>query len=366
MFKLLILSAGSLVGQNVLEILAPHRERLQLIGCNSLAHEALLFCYDKVYLLPETKALKFKERFLEILRLEQPDMVLAGRDEDVVFLAALAEEHPELAPHILGKGQTAAKIMHDKWLSYQFSQQFHLPFIPSTIASEPDELAAFAAQYGFPLLAKPRAGFASQGVYLPNDLQELKQIAQVEGYMVQQYWGNTRRFREVGQRQEQFGRPLFHSFEEDKYSIQTLIDEAGKIAPLFLSRHIMKYGLSFQVERLHDLELEQIGRQTCQAFQERGWRGPLNIQCQKNEQGRLAILEFNGRFTGASAARAALGYTDLHLAIQNFAPSFSFVDLSEKPFEAQVVSKKLTCFSAPQDWIQRLTSEGVWSASEGI
>lgn len=360
MLKILVLSAGSLVGHNILEICQNRSDYIFLIGTNTIATEPSLFHFNRIYLTPETIQPAFEACILEIIQQEAPDIIIAGRDDDVVFLAGLAQKRPYLAPLILGKGLKAAKIMHDKWLSSQFCQQEQLPFIPSIVSNQTDELQRFAEEYGFPLLAKPRTGFASQGIYLPTDLKELIALTQLKGYMIQQYWGHLEAFRDA--QQKKYGPRLFHSFEEPKISLQTLIDEHGSWENIFCTRHTMRFGLSFQIETIQDSNLLAIGERCCQAFSKIGWRGPLNIQGQVNTQGAFAIIEFNGRFTGATAARFHLNYDELELAITSLTKRKSVV--KPQPKSSSKLIKKLSSYPVNENNIQELSQKGFWQLSQ--
>ena len=66
--RLLVLSVGTQVGQNVLTTLAGRRDGLELIATSSVAHEPAVFDYDTVYLVPPTAAEPeaFEQRLLAI------------------------------------------------------------------------------------------------------------------------------------------------------------------------------------------------------------------------------------------------------------------------------------------------------------
>jgi hypothetical protein len=53
-------------------------------------------------------------------------------------------------------------------------------------------------------------------------------------------------------------------------------------------------------------------------FADAGWRGPLNIQCQRAPDGEILIHEFNGRFTGATLTRWLLGFDEVGATIEQF------------------------------------------------
>ena len=59
--RLLVLSVGTQVGQNILTTLAGRREGLELIATSSVAHEPAVFDYDVVYLVPPTAAEGFSK-----------------------------------------------------------------------------------------------------------------------------------------------------------------------------------------------------------------------------------------------------------------------------------------------------------------
>ncbi len=61
--RLLILSVGSLLGQNVLDALEGRRERVHVIGASLAADNARLFRCDTAYLTPPTDdAFAFRAR----------------------------------------------------------------------------------------------------------------------------------------------------------------------------------------------------------------------------------------------------------------------------------------------------------------
>lgn len=356
--KIFILSAGSLVGQNILECLASRRNRFELVAVNSHAKESSLYEFDRVYLSPETTASAFKARVLELLEQETPDLICSGRDDDVVFLAELAESEPRWARHCLGQGLQAARIMQDKWLSYQWAVSEGLPFVPSIMADHLDPLKDFALKQGFPLLGKPRAGFASKGIYLITTPQQLQQITELKGYLVQKYWDSAARLEAFLEQQSRLGLPLFFSFESPKYSLQTFISGPESWSEPFLTRHQMRNGFSMEVSCYQDAALTELGQTCARAFAANGWRGPLNIQGQYNAEQVFGIYEFNGRFTGATAARYYLGFDEVGQALQQL------LGFELEPVmlpAASQVSKQFVARALIADQVNALTQAACWS-----
>lgn len=83
-------------------------------------------------------------------------------------------------------GHAAATIISDKWLSWSLSAARRLPFVPSLLTGDGRDGDVFARRYGYPLLVKPRAGFASRGMFLALDGVQLRRAMARPGFIVQQ------------------------------------------------------------------------------------------------------------------------------------------------------------------------------------
>ena len=178
--------------------------------------------------------------------------------------------------------------------------------------------AAFVARHGFPLIAKPRRGYASLDVYLLWNARQLDHALDVEHYVVQQFLGDPAVLARFLADNERRGVPLHHTFQGLKHSIQALIAPDGAIPNVICTRNISRRRRSKWVEPDDSADARDIGERCAAAFAAEGWRGPLNIQCQRAHDGTLLIHEFNGRFTGATVDRWLLGFDEVGAAIEQF------------------------------------------------
>jgi len=318
--RLLVLSAGTQVGQNVLRTLSTRRDGVMLAATSSVAHEPALFDFDAVYLAPETAAdpTAFERRLLDVIEREQIDLVIPCRDDDVVFLAALGRRYPDLASRLLCGSEEAARVIADKWDSHEFCRRHALPFAASMVEGSAEERSAFVRQYGLPLVAKPRRGYASLDVFMLYRDEQVAAALERGGFIVQQYLGDPRRIQEFLAAIEMDGVPLNHTFRSIKHSIQVLIAPDGSIAHVICTRNYRKQRRSKWVEPDDNPVAATIGTACAQAFSAAGWRGPLNIQCEKTAAGEMLVHEFNGRFTGATVDRWLLGFDEVGAAIERF------------------------------------------------
>lgn len=312
--RILLLSGGSLVGQNVVSCLDGRRDALHVGATNSVADEPSVFDFDTVYLMPpaRTDPQGHARRFADVLAHFAPDLVIPCRDDDVSFLARQREQQPSLARRFVCGAACVASAMLDKLDSARFSAAHGLPFVPTLDAH--GNLAAarrFAAVHGWPLIAKPRLGFASHGVRLVLDDRQLAQACAAPDLVLQRYLGDAAAVRRAAREIDDAGLPLFFSVEETKLSLQACIAPDGEIGAVFASGNVMRMGRSERVHVIDDAELGRVAREWAGVFARAGWRGPLNMQCQRDAEGVLAIYEYNGRFTGATAARRWLGFDEV-------------------------------------------------------
>lgn len=320
---ILLMSGGCLVGQNVFACLAPYRTSLRLVATNSEANEPTLFDYDSVYLTPPTQESSddFNQRIEEILEYESPDLIIPCRDMDVLVLAHMRAHRPTFEwPRFLCGNVETARAMLDKMLSFQFALSHDLPFAATIGLDAPtDQLMDFAQKHRYPLLAKPRDGFASRGVLLILNQDQLATARKSKAYILQEYLGNPAQVFDCANGVVNQGLPLFYTLERSKHSIQVAISPGGMVSEPFVTCNKMVFGKSERVSRDDVPEIQELGILCGKAFALAGWRGPLNIQCERNPDGEIKIYEFNGRFTGATAARYLLGHDEVGEALGSFA-----------------------------------------------
>jgi carbamoyl-phosphate synthase large subunit len=316
--RLLVLAAGTRVGQNILATLAGRRDGVTLIATTSVANEPGPFGYDTVHLVPETASPGFEASLLAIMADERIDLVIPCRDDDVLMLAGLRERRPDLASRLLCGSVEAARAICDKGEGHAFSLRHGLPFAPTLVDADEQARAAFVRAHGFPLVVKPRRGYASLGVYLVWNERQLANAFARQGTVAQKFLGDPEVLARFLDAVERDGMPLFHTFQGLRHSIQALVAPDGSVTDVMCI--LLRSDRRRSKSVMHDPEpaARDIGERCGAAFAAAGWRGPLNIQCQKDGDGRLLIHEYNGRFTGATTTRWHLGLDEVGTTIAAF------------------------------------------------
>jgi hypothetical protein len=360
--RLLLLSGASLVGQNVLSTLARRRQGLRLAALNSEAQDPTLYDFDDAYLAPEARRdpAGFRARFLDVYDKTRPRLVIPCRDDDTLFLARMRESFPGQADSFLSGSVGAATTMLDKWRSSVFSAEQGLPFVPTALcADESGALAAFARTHGYPLVCKPREGFASREVSLLMNDSHLQRAAGRAEFVLQKYLGDSEQVRSFSRSAESSGLPLFHSFEAVKVSIQVLVGRTGACLGVFATFNTMRQGKSELVTVADDPGFLALGTRCATAFSHAGWRGPLNIQCQITPAGETWIYEYNGRFTGATSARYLLGFDEVGMALAEYAGLR--LPQEDPPESARSVSRLPQSRAIEEKKVEALRLDGAWS-----
>lgn len=77
--------------------------------------------------------------------------------------------------------------MADKWLSFELSVTHGLPFAESRIPECKESPQDFAERVGYPLIAKPRNGTSSKGIFFIENPDQLERAASKTNYVIQEY-----------------------------------------------------------------------------------------------------------------------------------------------------------------------------------
>ncbi|MGV3525794.1 MAG: hypothetical protein ACO1RX_16345 [Candidatus Sericytochromatia bacterium] len=363
MFKIMILSVGSLLGQVILDVLEGRREHLQIVGLNSIANAPSNYRCDQVFLTPETLDSAFLPHFEKLLQTWQPDFILPGRDDDIVFLAQYAEKYPQWQQKTPCGKAALATIFRDKWLSYQWAQERSLPFANSLWYEKTTDAKIyrqFLETVGFPLIAKPRQGFGSNGVLFLQTEAELERLSLTGPVLLQECLGNREHLGFYAQMYHQ-GMPLFFQIPQfENHSAQILIRPDGSCSQIFCSHNRFVMGKIEQITPSEPPDLMATVSQYATQLSQAGWRGPANIAALPNAKGEWKVHEINLRMTGATSLRLACGFDE----IKGLLEAFAAYCLPVLP-GPDVLSGVAHMVSRPQwihpDWICQLTETKQWA-----
>ena len=358
--RLLILSAASFAAQSVIDAIGARREHCVLVGANSVAEAAGSFRCDTVYLVPPAASgAEYFDSIVELIRIEQPDIVIPGRDDDVLALAALGERQPAHPAVLLSGPPAIARIWNDKVESARFAAARGLPFAPT--AGNVRAALDLSATHGLPLIGKPRSGNGGRGVVILRSEEEIDRAFQSSPDLIAQPFLDPPANMQALIAPFEAGLPFFFSFPEtSEYTVQIVVGPDGEISNAFGCLNTLVRGQAIEYRRCNDPELLVIGAGYARAAAAEGWKGPLNVQLKRSAEGKLEAHEVNGRFTGGTGPRAQLGFDELAEVVSRFLPGRAFPSLSLP--EARIVQISPSSYPIPHEGLAALQSVGRWSA----
>jgi len=264
----------------------PHTGRVLVSDLDPLSPS--LFHADGVVALPAVGDPGYGAAVAEVCRAEGVKAVLPLTDLDPVVLAEAAPAIREAGAVAFLPSPEVALGCQDKWACHLMLTERGLPSPPTWLPDDVDP-----AELPYPVLLKPRLGFAARNIFRCNSAEEL---AFFQGYspavsVVQQ---------------------LLPGLE---YSIDCFGDLDGRALGAVPRAMIQsKGGEQIKGETLDDPQLVELGAATVEAL---GLAGPSTVQCFREGGRILGITDINTRFGGAFPLpqAAGAGYVAMIIAI---------------------------------------------------
>jgi carbamoyl-phosphate synthase large subunit len=368
--KLLITSVGSFVGSNLLDVLEyqpfRRRERVNLVGTNSIACVPNNFRCDRCYLVPETRSTEFQEKITAIVSIEKPDLVLHGRDSDTDVLATIMESKPDLAQRSASGSIKAIRCAVDKWETSQFALRHDLPFPDSFVVGKTGSISAlekFSRKVGYPMIGKPVEGYASKGVYFVRNFDEAETLAAYGNYIFQEYLGDAKTL-DTYFDTFQAGIPLFSNAPNIfHHSCHIIISPHGRFSDVFVTKNIHEAGVTVGMSKVAEPKLEELATSYAKAIYKEGGYGPFTIQFRKDKFGAWKAQEVNLRTNGNTFPRFLMGQDDLGIIVNNMLPDADFpIYGGLNKAEHYSIGKIPHCHMMHHDDVNSLESSLVWNS----
>ena len=367
--KILVTSIGSLVGQNIQDVLEypifKRRDMVDLIGTNSIASNPNNFRCDKCYLVPNTGTNDFIIEIKNIIATEKPDLILSGRDEDTETIGKLMDGNKNLPGKLpYGKVITLTYALN-KWATWQFCQRYGLPFASTYVIEKSGSIEGFkdfVKINGYPLIAKPIEGFASKGVFYIRSWEDVEVVSKYENYMFQEYLGDAENLRGYFKQMDGLT-PLFaHAPNIFHHSCHTVISPDGSFDPIFISRNEHESGVTVGFKKVNNPKLEEFTIAFVNAIHKEGGFGPLTVQFREDKNGNWKAQEMNMRTNGNTFPRFMMGQDDIGLIMKGVLPELNFpVYNAPKENESFLIGKTLLSKIMFTKDISQLQNKGFWN-----
>lgn len=301
--RVLITSAGSGVSRAVLAVLAARHDDVATIGINSQIEAVPAL--DRFHLVPPLADDDFLAVLCDLLAREQPDLVIAGRDDDVVVLSELADAGVLPSRIWTGGGGDLAVTLRDKATAHSFARDHDLAFVDTVAEGERQALQGLL-DAGGPWLGKPRRGHGSRGVTSLHSPSEVTTYLSTPGRVVQ-----PRLHPVADENSKQRG----GIWEADA---QVVIGREGEVLGTATFAAYMVDGVSTRVRPLADGALSDLAGDYARVLAEQGWRGPVNVQAMLDDDRCWRVIEINPRFSGGCLHRYRCGFDEVGIVLSSW------------------------------------------------
>ena len=233
---------------------------------------------DGIVELPLVDDPAYRDTLLQVCRRERVRALLPLTDLDPVTLATAAPELATIGTSVFLPEPHVALGCQDKW-------ECHLMLLAAGLPSPPTWLAGSIdlADLPYPMLLKPRLGFAARHIYRAANPDELA------------FFENYSPLESVYQQ----------ALDGTEFSTDTLGDLQGRaLGAIPRSMMQAKGGEQVKGESLDDPQLVDFAVRTVETL---GLRGPSCIQCFRKDGQIQGITDINTRFGGAFPLPLAAG-----------------------------------------------------------
>ncbi|MCU0307502.1 MAG: ATP-grasp domain-containing protein [Thermoleophilia bacterium] len=254
----------------------PHHGRVLVSDLDPLSPS--LFSADRVVALPRVDDPGYGEAVADACAREGVRVVLPLTDLDPVVLAEAAPRVREAGAAVFLPDPDVALGCQDKWACHEMLLERGLPSPPTWLPDAVDH-----ASLPYPVLLKPRLGFAGRHIHRAADPDELAfflRYSPAES-VVQQALGG------------------------EEFSVDCLGDLGGRpVGAIPRAMYQSKGGEQIKGETLDDPQLVDLAARTVAAL---GLRGPSTVQCFRRDGEILGITDINTRFGGGFPLPLAAG-----------------------------------------------------------
>jgi carbamoyl-phosphate synthase large subunit len=290
---ILVLGVGGNVGQGILKALAASRLPCRIIGACIYPTSMGLYTTDRSYISPAAKDPAFIAWLLDICRRERIQGILSGVEPVLEVISPQAEQIRQEtgAVAVVSRPEQLAlcldKLATSRWLE---SEGLNYPETEEVAAGHPTW--PLVQRCGYPLVAKPRRGKGSDGLFVLRNENDLRMFQTRPDYVVQQYLGEP----------------------SEEYTAATFTDRQGQLRGVIVMRRRLEKGTTVSAELGHFPEVREQVRCIAEALRP---VGPCNMQLRMH-CGKPVCFEINLRFSGTAPIRARFGFNDVEAAVRHY------------------------------------------------
>ena len=298
--SVVVTAAGTVIGQGIIKCLKLANTcgggveyRITTTDASPLA--AGLYRGDSGVLVPLASEHGYLDSIVDVVKRSGAEAIFAGSDEELQPLSSAKEKiERETGAKVMVNPREVLDTCADKWKTYVFLKENDLPRAESAV---PEAKETFFANFGFPLVVKPREGHGSVDFHVVHDREEAELA--------------------MGVIERKGSRPLIQEYLGDDgmefTTGVTVSSDGGYVMSSVAIRRTLKGGQTYKafIDRF-DFVRESAEKVAIAL----GARGPVNVQS-RLVGGSPRIFEINPRLSASSPMRAVAGVNEPDLLYRN-------------------------------------------------
>lgn len=292
--RVLVLGAGGNVSQGIIKALRETGLSLRIIGACIWEYSKGLYMCDEGYICPYAADDRFLPWVIDFCNEHEVDIIFTGVEENIIKLARNVDLIKSKTKTVFISSSYEQLIVgQDKYLTCRFLEQAGCNYPRYHLWTSLESAKEFAEKAGYPIIAKPRSGKGSRGIYILNSATDIEKQNHLENYVLEQCIGHA----------------------DSEYTVGCYVNKNGVLQKIFPMKRKLFNGTTVWAKTVENQIIMEECIKICEAFKP---RGPLNIQMRLDQEGKPVCFELNVRFSGTTAIRSHLGFKDVKAVILEY------------------------------------------------
>ncbi|HKK87616.1 MAG TPA: NAD-dependent epimerase/dehydratase family protein [Saprospiraceae bacterium] len=303
---------GSGVGQSVINSLRLTSLPIRTVGLGTNPFAYGAYDCDVYDYTPTIYSEGYVDKLIGKCKEHSVDLIVPGLDDEALIFAQNEEEFKKADIKTICSDEKLISLCRDKKRMCQELNKVVDVFVKSYDKDKLDEQIQ-SGKVKFPLIAKPRGGFASRGVEIILSRDDLNKID--DNHIIQELAIPA----ENDPNRESYLKQVKKIInpQVSEISIQLVYDPEQRLMGKMASFNKLRNGVPVEILPYENKSIwEAIDALTPELLR-LGLCGPINIQGRLTDSG-LKLFEMNPRFTGISGLRALMGFNEVEACVKEW------------------------------------------------
>jgi carbamoyl-phosphate synthase large subunit len=294
--RIAVTGVGGGVGQSILKALTITSLPVELYPVDIQPLSAGLYRGVEGSVLPAPEIPGALTRWAEWITAKKIAALFPGSDHDLISFAQIRDSWNSTGVcQVLVSDLDLVHACRDKAETCRRLRAAGLPAPESAWDLSLQDALAWAKDRGFPVVVKPRDGFASRHLHIvPNEEEFRFFYPRVPNPIVQEY--------------------LSMNGTAEEYTCAVFVDRDGVPIGTFMARRDLLGGTTYRAEVGFWPDINELLLAIGKALKP---RGPMNVQLRRTARGPVPF-ELNIRCSGTAAIRAHFGYNEPEMMLRNY------------------------------------------------